>query len=175
VLADGERVGTHTVVWTAGVTPSPLVAELGLPLDERGLLKVEPTLKVEGRDNVWALGDCARVTNAATERPDPPTCQHALRQARRLARNLQGSPKPYRYKMLGEGATLGSRRGIAAVLGLRLKGPIALCVVQGYHLYQLPLPRRKLRVLLAWLLTPLVQREIAELGAIGRRTPIGSE
>ena len=176
VLAGGERVGTRTVVWTAGVTPNPLIAELGLPLDERGQVKVEPTLKVEGRNNVWALGDCARVVNTATpEQPDPPTCQHALRQARRLARNLQGTPKPYRYKMLGEGATLGRRRGIAAVLGVRIKGTIAWCVVQAYHLYQLPLTRRKLRVLLAWLLTPLVQREIAELGTIGQRTQIGAE
>ena len=77
--------------------------------------------------------------------------------------------------MLGEGATLGRRRGIAAVLGVRIKGTIAWCVVQAYHLYQLPLTRRKLRVLLAWLLTPLVQREIAELGTIGQRTQIGAE
>jgi NADH:ubiquinone reductase (H+-translocating) len=176
VLGDGERVATRTVVWTAGVTPSPLVAELGLPTDDRGQLRVEPTLRVEGRQNVWALGDCARVENEATpERPDPPTCQHALRQARRLARNLQGQPKPYRYKMIGEGATLGRRRGIAQILGVRMKGIVAWWAVQAYHLYQLPLTRRKLRVLLAWLLTPLVQREVAELGTIGQRTPIGSE
>lgn len=176
VLDDGERVGTHTLVWTAGVKPNPLVAELGLPLDLGGRVKVDAMLRVEGRPNVWALGDCACVPNGATpERPDPPTCQHALRQARRLARNLQGRQEPYRYRMIGQGATLGRRRGIAQFLGVRVKGIIAWWVVQAYHLYQLPLLRRRLRVVFAWLLTPILQREIAELGTIGHRTPIGSE
>jgi hypothetical protein len=57
-------------------------------------------------------GDCAAVPNLATSgRPDPPTSQHALRQARRLARNLAGEPKPYRNRMLGQAATLAGTRG----------------------------------------------------------------
>ena len=91
---------------------------LGLPLDDRGRIVVDPTLRVEGRENVWALGDGARVPNEATPGvPDPPTCQHALRQARRLARNLKGEHKPYRYRMLGQVATLGRYKGTADVLG----------------------------------------------------------
>ena len=92
-LSDGTRIETHTLVWTAGVKAHPLLSRFGLPLDDRGRIVVGPTLRVEGRDNVWALGDCARVPNEATpDHPDPPTCQHALRQARRLARNLRGRP-----------------------------------------------------------------------------------
>ena len=49
--------------------------------------------------------------------PDPPTSQHALRQARRLAKNLRGDPKPYRFRMLGQVATLGRYKGIALVFG----------------------------------------------------------
>jgi N-acetylglutamate synthase-like GNAT family acetyltransferase len=73
---------------------------------------------------VWALGDCARVPNLATPGEfDPPTSQHSLRQARRLARNLtSGEIRPYRYRMLGQVATLGRHKGIADVLGLRLRG-----------------------------------------------------
>jgi len=90
-LTDGTRLETDTLVWTAGVVPNPLVHELGLPLDDGGRIVVDSHLRVEGRENVWALGDCARVPNHATpERPDPPTCQHALRQARRLAKSLNG-------------------------------------------------------------------------------------
>jgi NADH:ubiquinone reductase (H+-translocating) len=90
-LSNGTVVPTRTLVWTTGVKASPLLETLGLPLDERGRVRVDRFLRVEGRDNVWALGDCAAVPNAATPgRFDPPTCQHALRQARRLARNLQG-------------------------------------------------------------------------------------
>jgi NADH dehydrogenase len=95
VLSGGTRLATHTLVWTAGVKAQPLLAELGLPLDDRGRVVVGPTLQVEGRENIWALGDCARVPNAATsEHPDPPTCQHALRQARRSRRTCVASASP---------------------------------------------------------------------------------
>jgi NADH dehydrogenase len=107
-LSDGTRLESHTVVWTAGVKASPQLNQFGLPLDDRGRVIVGPTLLVEGRENVWSLGDNARVPNEATPgKFDPPTCQHALRQARRLAKNLKGDVKPYRYRMLGLVATLG--------------------------------------------------------------------
>jgi len=171
-LSDGERIEAHTLVWTAGVTPSPLLVELGLPLDERGRIRVGPTLQVEGREHVWALGDCARVPNAATGgAPDPPTCQHALRQARRLAKNLRGEPKPYRYKMLGQVATLGRYRGIADVLGLPLRGFPGWFVTRTYHLYQLPLLSRKLRVVVDWTVALFFRRDIAELGTGGPEQP----
>src|SRR3954471_14100696 len=63
-LSTGETVPTRTVVWTAGVKPHPVVARLNLPLDEHGRLKVDATMKVEGHDDVWAIGDAAAV-------PDP--------------------------------------------------------------------------------------------------------
>ena len=111
-----------------------MVAELGLPLDERGRIKVDETLRVEAHPNVWALGDCARVPNRAAEQPDPPTSQHALRQARRLAKNLVGEPKPYRYRTLGQVATLGQHKGIADVMGLNLRGFLGWWVTRTYHL-----------------------------------------
>jgi NADH:quinone reductase (non-electrogenic) len=168
VLSDGARIATHTLVWTAGVRAHPLLGELGLPLDEKGRIVVGPTLQVQGRENVWALGDCARVPNAATpEHPDPPTCQHALRQARRLAKNLRGERKPYRYRMLGQVATLGRYRGIADVLGLRLRGFPGWFVTRTYHLFQLPLVSRKLRVVADWTVALFFRRDIAELSMLG--------
>src|SRR4029450_4736797 len=105
------------------VRANPLVAELGLPLDERGRVVVDEYLRVAGREDVWALGDCAAIPNLATPgRADPPTSQHALHQARRLARNRAGEPKAYRYRMLGQVATLGRYKGIADAVGLRLRG-----------------------------------------------------
>ncbi len=169
VLSDGTQLETHTLVWTAGVKANPLLGELGLPLDERGRVVVGPTLQIEGRDNAWALGDCARVPNEATpEHPDPPTCQHALRQARRLARNLRGERKPYRYRMLGQVATLGRYRGIADVLGVRLRGFPGWFVTRTYHLFQLPLVSRKLRVVTDWSVALFFRRDIVELSMLGR-------
>jgi NADH dehydrogenase len=174
VLSDGERIPTNTVVWTAGVRPHPLLQEWGLPVDERGRVVVDETLRVDGHERLWSLGDCARVPNRATPGHfDPPTCQHALRQARRLAKNLAGSPRPYAYRMLGQVATLGRHRGIADVLGLKLRGFPGWWVTRTYHLYQLPLLRRKLRVVTDWTVALFFRRDIAELGTLGAPRRLG--
>jgi NADH dehydrogenase len=167
VLAGGRTIPTRTLVWTAGVAANPLLAELGLPLDERNRVAVDEFMRVRGHEHVWALGDCARVPNTHTDRPDPPTCQHALRQSRRLAKNLQGDLQPYGYRMLGQVATLGRYKGIADVLGLRLRGFPGWFVTRSYHLYQLPLLSRKLRVVVDWTTSLLFKRDIAELGTLG--------
>jgi NADH dehydrogenase len=167
VLGDGTRIATNTVVWTAGVAPNPLLREWALPLDEKGRVEVDELLRVPGHEHVWALGDCARVPNTRSDRPDPPTCQHALRQARRLARNLTGPPRPYGYRMLGQVATLGRHKGIAEVLGLRLRGFAGWWVTRSYHLYQLPLAQRKLRVVVDWTVSLFFRRDISELGQLG--------
>jgi NADH dehydrogenase len=170
-LSDGSRLETETLVWTAGVKANPWLATLGLPLDERGRLRVDETLRVEGRENVWALGDCARVPNGATpERPDPPTSQHALRQARRLTRNLRGDVRPYRYRELGMGATLGRHKGVLSFLGIPIRGFLGWFMTRTYHLYQLPLFSRKMRAVTDWTVGLFFRRDIAELGMLGRPT-----
>jgi len=175
-LSDGERIETDTLVWTAGVKATPLVGRFGLPIDEKGRVKVDPTLCVEERENVWALGDCARVPNAATPGQfDPPTCQHALRQARRLAKNILGDPKPYKYRMLGQVATLGRHKGIADVVGVRFRGFIGWFITRTYHLYQLPLLTRKLRVVTDWTVGLFFRRDIAELSMLGHAPPLGDD
>jgi NADH dehydrogenase len=173
VLGDGTRIPTNTLVWTAGVAPNPALREWSLPLDERGRVEVDELLRVRGHDHLWALGDCARVPNTRSDRPDPPTCQHALRQARRLARNLTGPPQPYGYRMLGQVATLGRHKGIAEVLGLRLRGFVGWWVTRSYHLYQLPLAQRKLRVVVDWTVALFFRRDIVELGQLGHPERLG--
>jgi NADH dehydrogenase len=175
-LSGGLRIATHTLVWTAGVKPNPVLRELGLPTDERGAVPVDSTLKVEGHDGLWALGDCASVPNERTPgQPDPPTSQHALRQARRLAKNLRGDVKPYAYRTLGQVATLGRYKGIALVFGLPLRGFLGWFVTRTYHLYQLPLVSRKLRVVADWTVALLFRRDIAELGMLGHPRRLGDD
>jgi NADH dehydrogenase len=174
VLSDGDRILTSTVVWTAGVRANPANERFGLPLDERGRVRVEATLQVEGLPGVWSLGDGARVPNLATPNEfDPPTSQHALRQARRLVKNLTGEQKPYRYRMLGQVATLGRYKGIAQVPGLLLRGLPGWFVTRTYHLYQLPLLTRKLRVVTDWTTSLFFRRDIAELGMLGHPKRLG--
>jgi NADH dehydrogenase len=173
-LSDGTQLLTSTVVWTAGVKANPLLAELGLPLEERGRVRVDETLRVEGMESIWALGDCAAVPNAATpDRFDPPTSQHALRQARRLVKNMAGERRPYRYRTLGEVATLGRYKGIAHVFGFPIKGFLGWWITRTYHLYQLPLISRKLRVVTDWTVALFFRRDIVELGTLERPRKLG--
>jgi NADH dehydrogenase len=172
-LAGGERIETRTVVWTAGVRPHPLPRKWGLPTGPRGHVLVGPTLRVDGRRDVWSLGDCAAVPNDATPgRHDPPTCQHALRQARQLARNLSGDEGRYGYRMLGQVATLGRYKGIADVLGIPVRGFPGWFVTRTYHLYQLPLVTRKLRVVADWTTSLAFRRDVAELSMLGHPSPL---
>jgi len=175
VLADGARIPARTLVWTAGVRASPLLPDLELPLDARGRVVVDETLRVEGTEGVWALGDCAAVNNTRTPgQIDPPTCQHALRQARRLVKNLTGPPRPYGYRMLGQVATLGRFKGIAEIPGLHLWGFPGWFVTRTYHLYQLPLLSRKLRVVVDWTVALFFRRDIVELSMLGHPHPLGA-
>ena len=167
-LSDGTRIETATVVWTAGIAPNPLTAQLGLPVDDHGRVRVDETLRVVGSDHVWALGDSAAVPNAATPgETDPATCQHALRQARRLARNLRGAPKPYRYRTRGMMATLGRRHGVAVVGRLRVRGLPGWILARGYHVLQLPFASRRARVLADWTTAAVFRRDVAELSVVG--------
>ena len=175
-LSGGMRVATNTLVWTAGVRANPMLRELGLPLDDHGRVRVDDALRVEERDDVWALGDCACVPNEATPGAfDPPTSQHALRQARALTRSLVGTPRAYRYRMLGQVATLGRYRGIADILGLRVRGFPGWFVTRTYHLSQLPLFSRKLRVVTDWTVALFFRRDIAELGTLGHPRRLDEE
>ena len=88
-------IPTRTVAWTAGVKPHPIVAELGLPLDEGGRIKVDEYCQVEGYDDVWAIGDAAAVPDPARPgQPSPPTCQHAIRQGRTVGAQRRGGARP---------------------------------------------------------------------------------
>jgi NADH:ubiquinone reductase (H+-translocating) len=163
-LSDGRRIEAATVVWTAGVAANPLVTALGLPVDDHGRVEVDETLRVVGSEHLWSLGDCAAVPNQATPGvTDPPTCQHALRQARRLSKNLRGKEKPYKFRSLGHMATLGRRHGIAVVAGLRLRGIAGWAFARGYHVLQLPFASRRARVIADWTAAALFRRDLAEL------------
>jgi NADH:ubiquinone reductase (H+-translocating) len=165
-LANGRRFDTATLVWTAGVVTNPLVDTLGLPLDHRGRILVDSVLRVRGRSDIWALGDCAAVPNAATPgRLDPPTCQHAVRQARTVAASLGGATQPYAYRSIGEGATLGRGQGVARVFGLHVRGRLGALITRGYHISAVPLRSRRWRILTDGLLSAAFRRDIAELGS----------
>ncbi|MFF7641454.1 FAD-dependent oxidoreductase [Streptomyces canus] len=173
-LSDGNRFPTRTVVWTAGVKPSPLLAATDLPLNERGRLKCTPQLTVEGTTHAWAAGDAAAVPDVTAEEPGretAPNAQHAVRQARVLGDNiahaLRGEPlETYAHKYVGSVASLGLHKGVAYVYGRKLKGYPAWFMHRVYHLSRVPTFNRKARVLAEWILSGLFKREIVSLGSL---------
>ena len=161
-LASGREIEAATVIWTAGVKPNPLVAQLGLPV-EQGRLVVDGHLRVT--PGVFAIGDVARVE--AGEGPSPPTAQFALRQGRYLGRFLPdlvaGSkvPPEFRYKTKGELVSLGHRNAVGRTLGVPVSGFIGWFLWRTYYLSQLPSGLRKARVALDWTLDLLFPPDIA--------------
>ena len=173
-LSDGEVVEADTVVWTAGVRANPLARELGLPTDDHGRVLVDPCLRVEGADGVWALGDNARVPNQSSGRPDPPSAQHALQQARLLAVNIRRTrrgraPIDHRYTALGQVATVGRYRGVAEIGPLHLRGLAGWGMARAVHLAHIPLRRRQVRVALDWSLSLVFRRDIAQVTLVPER------
>lgn len=171
VLSDGTEFDTDTLVWTTGVIANPVLRTFGFPTDERGRIVVDETLRVPGHPGAWAAGDGARVPDLTTGRPAPPTAQHALREARRLARNLvadlSGTPmKPFKYRNKGGLVSLGRYKGVARILGMRVKGFPAWFLHRTYHVFMLPGINRKFRVLADWTVALFFRRDIVQLGSL---------
>jgi NADH:ubiquinone reductase (H+-translocating) len=174
VLSTAERIPTRMLCWTAGVRPAPVVNELGLPLTEQGRIDVDAFMQVKGRDNVWAIGDAAAVPDPAKGRraPTPPTCQHAIRQGRRVAENVAatlrgGRTRPFRYRTLGVFVDMGRHKAVATVLGVRLRGFPAWFAARTYHLMMMPGVARQVRLALDWTVGLFFGRASAELGQLG--------
>lgn len=173
-LAGGEVVPARTVVWTAGVKPSPVVARLGLPLDERsGRIVVGRDLQVPGVQGVWAIGDAAHVPDPKDlDRPTPPTAQHAVRQGRKVADNvaaaLAGRPaRIFRYRTLGVFVDLGRGKAVASTMGLRWQGAPAWFLARTYHLMSMPGAKRRIRLVADWTVGLFFGRDGSELGRLG--------
>jgi len=180
-LSDGERIPARTVVWTAGVKPSPAVGRLNLPTDPGGRVIVDRTMRVEGHEHVWAIGDCAAVPDPARKgQPCPPTAQHAVRQGRLVARNVvatlgNGRVRPFRYRTKGVVAELGDTEAVALTLGVRWHGLPAWFIARTYHLLLMPGMGRKLRLLMDWNVALLFGRDTSAPGRLGSPTPLAGD
>jgi NADH dehydrogenase len=172
-LSNGEAFEADTLVWTTGVRPHPLLSHLGFPLDDRGRLPVDEFLRVRGTDGAWSAGDCAAVPDLTTGGLSPPTAQHALRQARRLAKNMVATLRgrdlrAFRYRNLGGLVSLGRFKGVARVPGLRLRGFPAWFLHRTYHVLRIPTTNRKVRVILDWTVALFFRRDVVQLGSLQR-------
>lgn len=162
---------SRTIVWTTGQRPNPLVADLGLPLDDRGRVVVDDHLRVPGRPDTYAVGDCAAVPD-----PDggtcPATAQHALRQGQVAGSNVAadhgvGPAGPFSYHNRGLSVTLGNGKGTAQVFRATVTGPLAWWMGRSYHLLMMPGMARRARIVSDWTIGALFPRDISQLGTLG--------
>jgi NADH dehydrogenase len=178
-LSDGDSFAADTIVWTAGVKPSPMLNQTDFPLDSKGRITCLPTLQMVRPDNSiveggWSAGDCAAVPDLSAGVPDAlcsPSAQHAVRQAVRLADNLRaqlrGTPLTnYSHKHVGSVASLGLYKGVAQVYGIKVRGLAAWFMHRSYHVSRVPSTNRKIRVLVDWTLALILKREVVSMGEL---------
>jgi NADH dehydrogenase len=175
-LADGSHIEAGTIVCTIGTTANPLCASLGLPM-QYNRLQTAPDMRVQGHDNVWAIGDCAAVPNAYHGKPAAPTAQVAVRQAKQLADNIlraldRQPTRPFFYKPLGMLASIGNYKAVGLVFGLRLSGFPAWFLWRGVYLAKMPTLARKIQIAFDWAWQLFFPRDIVELN-IGQTDRLG--
>jgi NADH dehydrogenase len=169
-LSTGISIPAATLVWTAGVKPSPVVAGLSCP-KEKGRIAANEYLQVPGFPGLWTAGDCAAVPDIrarAARTFFPPTAQHGMREALMAAKNIErtilGQPlQPFRYRTMGMLASIGHHTGVASFFGFKFSGFIAWWMWRSVYLAKLPRLVKKLRVMIAWTLDLLFGRDIEQM------------
>lgn len=174
-LSDGGTIPAATVVWTAGTAPHPLLAQLPCAKN-KGRLVVNQNLEVPEFPGVWALGDAALVPDPERQGFHPPTAQHALRQGRAAARNIAAALdrrplRPFRFRTLGQLASLGRRTGVAQIFGLRFSGFLAWWLWRTIYLSKLPRWEKRMRVSMDWTLDVLFHKDLVQMPTLRSVAP----
>ena len=172
-LSDGTSLKTNMLVWTAGVSPNPLLDMLNCS-KERGRLVTNEFLEVTDYPGVWALGDCAAVPDPTTGKSCPPTAQHAIRQGKVVAENVAsaingGRRRSFEFKTIGGLASIGKRTGVARIMGVNFSGFIAWWLWRTIYLSKLPRFEKKVRVALDWFLDLLFSKDLVQFMDVSMR------
>jgi len=163
---DGDRIPADTLVWAAGVSPSPILKTTPFEL-QKGRVVVDSTMEVPGHPGIWAAGDCAAITDPVTRLPYPPTAQHALREGHLVGKNiwsrLEGrQTKAFVYQAPGLLASIGRRTGVAHLFGFNVSGLVGWVLWRAIYLMKLPRLEKKLRVAIEWLLNVVFERDLGQ-------------
>lgn len=167
VLSTGERIPSRTLISCSGTAQSPLLDGLDLSRDERGRVKVDENLRALERANIWAGGDCAAVPH-----PKGGSCPqlaiYAETQGRQIAENLiatieGGKTKPYRFTGLGDAVSLGRRRAVGHLKGIRLTGFVAWVAWRLTLIQFVPTWDRRIRLAIDWMLWPIFGRDVVSI------------
>jgi len=172
ISKEGVEIGKEvlkaaTILWAAGVKPSSLNQTLGIPLDRLGRVIVEEDLSLTGHPEVFVIGDQAHFSHGVSEAL-PGLATVAMQQGRHVTKNilsdLKGRQrKPFRYINKGIMATIGRRRAVVQLPGIRFGGPLAWFMWFLVHIYYLVGFKNKLVVYISWMWSYLTYRRGARL------------
>ena len=186
VIAEGQRIPTRTVLWTAGVSASPAARWLGAEADKSGRVKVNPDLSVPGHPEIFAIGDTACVIantrnlvgiKNGTAVPLPGVAQPAIQEGQYVAnlirRRVEGkpAPAPFWYWDKGDLAVAGRTFAVADLRFWQSAGFLAWLLWAGVHIYFLIGYANRFFVMLRWFLQFLTKRRSARVFALGRPWP----
>ena len=155
-LGTGEIIGSKTVVWTAGVKPNSIEVEGGhFMIDAGGRIETDTTLRVSGTQDVFALGDIAKVISAETGKPYPMLAQVAVAQAQHLGKNiarmLAGEElEPFAYNLKGELVSLGHWEAAGTIVGVDVYGKFAWFVWRTVYLFKFISTSKKMKIAVDW-------------------------
>jgi NADH dehydrogenase len=167
VIAGGKRIPSATVLWTAGVAPSPIVKMLGVQTDRAGRASVGPFLNVPDAARVFVIGDTASVIQDG--RPLPGVAQAAIQQGRYVGRVIseqlkgRGPKRPFRYIDKGNMAVVGKNFAVLEAGRVRMSGFVTWLVWVFIHLMSLPQLQNRLRVQTQWLWSYLTGQRSSRL------------
>jgi len=157
-LDNGDIISTFTLIWTAGIHSSKMISNLACDHDKHHRIICNNYLELSGHEGqgVYALGDCASITDPYTGKPYPPTAQHAIRQGKVAAKNIissvegKGNKQKFEYKTKGMMAEIGKRAGIAKLFGFKIHGFLGWWLWRTFYLSNLPTIKKKLKVIGDW-------------------------
>jgi NADH dehydrogenase len=172
-----ESIEADTIVLAAGIVPSPAIARIAVEHDKRGRIAVDATMRSTSHPNVWALGDCATIPGP-DGRPYPALAQHAVREAKQLARNVVAvmadrKPEAFDFDALGTMVALGHSRAVVQAFGTQFNGFFAWWFRRTYYLFQMPLWDRRLRIVLDWTIELFFRPDITKVDLVVERSTTG--
>ena len=171
-LSNGNIIPTKTIVWSSGVSPNSLITNLSCEHDKSGRIVVDKYLEIPQFKDVYAVGDCAYITDPYTGKSCPPTAQHAIREGAVVAKNIIAAiedgkrlddREAFDYKTKGMMASIGKRTGIGNLLGIEVQGFLAWWIWRNYYLVNLPTLQKKIRVMSDWMLDIFFKRDVTML------------
>lgn len=190
ILKDNQEIIADTLIWTAGIVPEKSVIDISsCEHDKSGRIVTDKYLQIKGFKDAYAIGDCAYIIDPNTEKPCPPTAQHAIREGYIAAENIissikkefklektidmknnekrreiiESSKKEFSYKTRGIMATIGKRNGVAMIFGHSIKGIFAWGIWRFFYLTHLPTLENKIRVMVDWTADLIFGRNLTRL------------